>query len=50
MMFRINDKWMLRGIFSSALSDAPTHNCNLREYLVFTDAAKFVDWIELHMR
>lgn len=38
MAFKINNKWVLRGIVSA---------CNLNDYFVFTDVAKFVDWIKL---
>lgn len=50
MAFQINDKWFLRGIVSGILSDPITNSCNLAEYVVYTDAAKFISWIKLHMR
>ncbi|XP_037051941.1 serine protease gd-like [Bradysia coprophila] len=44
MMLKVNNKWMLRGIVSFVLSD-PNYTCNVNEFVVFTDAAKFVSWI-----
>ncbi|KAG4077814.1 hypothetical protein HA402_013748 [Bradysia odoriphaga] len=44
MILKVNNKWMLRGIVSYILSD-PNYQCNLNDYVVFTDAAKFVSWI-----
>ncbi len=50
MAFKINNKWVLRGIVSTALADPIENICNLGEYVVFTDVAKFVTWIKSHMR
>lgn len=50
MTFKINNKWMLRGIVSAALADPIENTCSLGEYVVFTDVAKFVTWIKSHMR
>lgn len=50
MTFKVNNKWMLRGIVSAALADPIVNACNLGEYVVFTDAAKFVGWIRSYMR
>lgn len=50
MAFKIHDKWFLRGIVSSTLTDQITYSCNLSEYVVYTDVAKFISWIKLHMR
>lgn len=44
-----NNKIMLRGIVSAALADPVMNTCNLGEYIVFTDAAKFVNWIKSFM-
>ncbi|KAJ6635913.1 Serine protease gd [Pseudolycoriella hygida] len=46
----INNKWMLRGLVSAALADPIVNTCNLGEYVVFTDAAKFVSWIRYYMQ
>lgn len=50
MTFNINNRWTLRGIFSGLLIDPITNICHSLEYFVFTDAAKFVDWIKSNMR
>lgn len=47
-MFK-NNKIMLRGIVSAALADPVMNTCNLGEYVVFTDAAKFTTWIRSFM-
>lgn len=40
-------RWYLRGIVSSSLADPSKDNlCDLRNYVVFTDCAKFMDWIK----
>lgn len=49
LAFKINNRWTLRGIVSAALADPITSTCNLGEYVVFTDVAKFVGWIKLYM-
>lgn len=39
-------RWVLRGIVSNSLIDPNSYNvCNLREYIVFTDSAKYLKWI-----
>lgn len=38
-------RWHLRGIVSLSLFDTETQRCDLREYVVFTDVAKFQDWV-----
>lgn len=50
MTFYINNKWILRGIVSAALADPILNTCNLGEYVVFTDVAKFISWIKSYMR
>lgn len=37
-------RMVLRGIVSTALAD-PINSCDLSNYVVFTDASKFVEWI-----
>lgn len=49
LAFKIDNKWMLRGIVSAALADPISSTCNLGEYVVFTDVAKFVGWIKTYM-
>lgn len=40
-----NGVWQLRGIISVALADPVTGMCNLKQFVVFTDVAKFIPWI-----
>lgn len=41
-----NGIWTIRGIVSASLEDEDNERaCNTNEYLMFTDVAKFADWI-----
>ncbi|XP_077298947.1 serine protease gd-like [Arctopsyche grandis] len=43
-----NGKWTLRGIVSNSLVDRSSGGstqCTLKDYVIFTDAAKYRDWI-----
>ncbi|KAF2900994.1 hypothetical protein ILUMI_05193 [Ignelater luminosus] len=42
-VMKINGRWTLRGVVSTALRNTGT--CDLTKYTVFADAAKFGDWI-----
>ncbi|BES90980.1 serine-type endopeptidase activity [Nesidiocoris tenuis] len=42
---RMSVVWFLRGIVSLSLLDPYRQTCDLTNYLVFTDVAKFTDWI-----
>lgn len=42
-VMKIDGKWTLRGVVSTALSD--TGSCDLTKYIVFADVSKFRDWI-----
>ncbi|XP_019773540.1 serine protease gd isoform X2 [Dendroctonus ponderosae] len=44
-LLRKNGVFYLRGIVSTALSEATHRSCNLQEYVVFTDASKYKDWL-----
>lgn len=44
-----NGRWQLRGIISIAIKHPVSGVCDLREYVVFTDAAKFTNWIRSFM-
>ncbi|XP_061393648.1 serine protease gd [Musca vetustissima] len=55
MIFR-NNRWVLRGTVSGSLpmfemqtkrtqSRAATRSCSINQYVVYTDVAKFLDWI-----
>ncbi|GAB0099246.1 hypothetical protein DMENIID0001_150960 [Sergentomyia squamirostris] len=46
LIFDINGRWTIRGIVSASLTDMLTSSCNLKEFVVFTDVAKYVDWIK----
>ncbi|KAJ8921254.1 hypothetical protein NQ315_013726 [Exocentrus adspersus] len=39
------DRWMLRGIVSMSISESNTRTCDLKNYVVFTDASKYLDWL-----
>ncbi|KAK9874456.1 hypothetical protein WA026_002797 [Henosepilachna vigintioctopunctata] len=40
-----NGKWHLRGVVSMSLSDVHTKTCDLSNYVVFTDASKYKNWL-----
>lgn len=40
-----NGQWMLRGIVSMSISDSYSRTCDLKNYVVFTDASKFLSWL-----
>uniref|UniRef100_A0A1B0DAF4 Uncharacterized protein n=1 Tax=Phlebotomus papatasi TaxID=29031 RepID=A0A1B0DAF4_PHLPP len=44
-VFERNGNWTLRGVVSTSLSTDGSNTCNLNEYVVFTDVAKFRNWI-----
>ncbi|XP_055376761.1 vitamin K-dependent protein C-like [Condylostylus longicornis] len=46
MVFEINGLFYLRGIVSLAEAIPEINQCNPREYVLFTDAAKFLDFIQ----
>lgn len=45
LLFQRRGRWTLRGVVSTALYIDNTNICDLNEYVVFTDVAKFRDWI-----
>ncbi|XP_030379562.1 serine protease gd isoform X2 [Scaptodrosophila lebanonensis] len=52
LMIHKNQRWMLRGTVSAALPPVngtdtanKAHQCNRHKYLIYTDVAKFIDWI-----
>lgn len=42
--------WYLRGIVSSSLVDQVLSVCDTKNYAVFTDVAKFTNWIQGHIK
>ncbi|KAG8226433.1 hypothetical protein J437_LFUL015101 [Ladona fulva] len=55
MVFPIRDRpdaaerWHLRGLVSLGASQEDKRVCNTKHYVVFTDVAKYLDWIEQFM-
>ncbi|XP_055695255.1 serine protease gd-like [Lutzomyia longipalpis] len=45
LVFQKDGRWTIRGVVSTSLSTDGGNTCNLNEYVVFTDVAKFKDWI-----
>ncbi|XP_059621358.1 serine protease gd-like isoform X3 [Phlebotomus argentipes] len=45
LIFDREGRWTLRGVVSTSLSTDGSNTCNLNEYVVFTDVAKFRQWI-----
>lgn len=48
LAIKVNNQWTLRGIVSVAIPQA-NNICNLKHYVVFTDVAKFLDWILMYV-
>lgn len=46
-MVREGDKFYLRGLVSTSL--AANGKCDLRNYVIFTDVSKYLDWIQDHI-
>ncbi|XP_055610543.1 chymotrypsin-C-like [Uranotaenia lowii] len=44
---RSGNRWVLRGIVSHALLDPDTGKCDTRNYAVYTDVAKYRDWLAI---
>lgn len=40
-----NGRWILRGVVSMSISDTYSRTCDLTNYVVFTDASKFLPWL-----
>lgn len=51
MTFVENSVYRIRGIVSLSVSMDTTHVCNSKDYVIFTDVAKYLVWIEevLHL-
>lgn len=45
LTININGRWYLRGIVSISLFDKATNSCDVGNYTVFTDVAKFLPWV-----
>lgn len=39
------DRWFLRGLVSISVSEKENRVCDTKHYVVFTDLAKFLDWL-----
>lgn len=48
LAMKVNNRWTLRGVVSVAIPNEDKF-CDLNNYVVFTDAAKFKDWIKQYM-
>lgn len=49
LMIMKNNRWMLRGTVSAALPDvlriSQKDDCCSKQYIIYADVAKFIDWI-----
>ncbi|XP_053667548.1 testisin-like [Anopheles marshallii] len=50
LFFKFNDVWYIRGVVSFTKPHQNTLICDTKEYTVFTDVAKYLKWIQPHMR
>lgn len=48
LVLKVGKKWFLRGIVSASLRDGAS--CDVSNYAVFTDVAKFISWIQENMK
>lgn len=44
MFFKIKRQWYLKGVVSFSNIESARKICNLKQYVGFTDAAKYLDW------
>ncbi|XP_060806714.1 serine proteinase stubble isoform X3 [Amyelois transitella] len=49
MVFKIDDRWYLRGLVSLSVSRHNERRCDPQHYIVFTDLAKFLPWLKQHI-
>lgn len=42
-------RWMLRGVISAVLADQRTMDCDPYNFAVYTDVAKFSDWVRYYV-
>uniref|UniRef100_A0A8D8RKK6 Serine protease gd n=1 Tax=Cacopsylla melanoneura TaxID=428564 RepID=A0A8D8RKK6_9HEMI len=45
MVFKIGEAWYLRGIVSITVARDGLRICDTKHYVVFTDVAKYLNWI-----
>uniref|UniRef100_A0A182SDX2 Peptidase S1 domain-containing protein n=1 Tax=Anopheles maculatus TaxID=74869 RepID=A0A182SDX2_9DIPT len=50
LFFQYDDVWFIRGLVSFTKPRQDALICDTREYTVFTDVAKYLRWIEQHLR
>lgn len=49
LAIQINNIWVLHGIVSMGVLEPGVNKCNLKEFVVFTDVAKYKHWIKAFM-
>lgn len=49
LFIRVGNSWVLRGIVSNGRTDPNTLKLDGTSYVVFTDAAHYIDWIRMHV-
>uniref|UniRef100_A0A182N984 Peptidase S1 domain-containing protein n=1 Tax=Anopheles dirus TaxID=7168 RepID=A0A182N984_9DIPT len=50
LFFAFDDVWYIRGMVSFTKPREDSNKCDLKQYTVFTDVAKYLDWIQSHTR
>jgi len=50
MVFNRNSRWYLRGIVSITVAKEGLRVCDTKHYVVFTDVAKYGDFIRKNLR
>ncbi|KAL5273821.1 hypothetical protein ACFFRR_000526 [Megaselia abdita] len=49
LILQRNNRWVLRGLVSGAFYDAMKDSCDLKEYVIYSDVAKFMSWVHSEM-
>ncbi|KAH9640521.1 hypothetical protein HF086_001570 [Spodoptera exigua] len=49
MVFEKDGAWYLRGVVSLSVARKGVYRCDPNHYVIFTDVAKFLPWIEEHV-
>lgn len=50
MVFNKNSRWYLRGIVSITVAKEGLRVCDTKHYVVFTDVAKYNDFVRKNLR
>lgn len=46
LVLQRNNRWVLRGLVAGAFNDVKKDSCNLMEFVIYSDVAKFTSWVQ----